>query len=501
MTRLSLGFRMVLLFGALLAAIGVFMILFFPARMAEQAHTQSEQRAISISQVMATALGPAIEFDDADNAKSILGWLDTVPDAKFAMVRVANHRQFATWPDASVPALHRWHDDRMVEQTDDLLVINLPIRGQSDGKGTLHVGFSLAHLAEQQTEARETVAVTSTLVFAAGLLGTLLFAAIVVRPIQALSATARKIANGKLPPVMPEMQGGDEVAELAASLRAMLEKVHHESQAELVAASRHAGMAEVATGVLHNVGNVLTSVNVSLELLRERTAGMPIERLVKLHDLLGKAPSLDKEKLEVTRSYVGVVAEAFAQYQRDAAKDLSGLAGHVDHIKRVVSMQNAYARVRSVVEPAKVPALINEAIELGCLPQRRRDIAVSVDIASQLDEAIEIDRHRVLQILVNLISNARDAVTGRSNPRIQIVATRGGHRLAISVTDNGVGISEAQLQRVFSAGFTSKPQGHGYGLHSSALTARQLGGALGVESEGEGKGARFTLTVPIEETA
>jgi two-component system, NtrC family, sensor kinase len=501
MTRRSLGFRMVLLFGALLAAIGVFMIVFFPARMADQAHAETTQRAISISQVMATALGPAVEFDDADNAKSILCWLDTVPDAEFALVHRANQHEFATWHDASIPPGHAWHDEMKVEQTGDRLMINLPIRGHTDGKGTLHVGFSLAHLADQQADARETVALTSALVFAVGLLGTLLFAAIIVRPIRALSSTARKIATGKLPPVMPDVQGGDEITELAASLRAMLEKVHHESQAELVAASRHAGMAEVATGVLHNVGNVLTSVNVSLELLRERTQKMPIERLVKLHDLLGKAPSLDKEKLEVTRNYVGVVAESFAQYQRDSSKDLLGLANHVDHIKRVVSMQNAYARVRSVVESAKVTALIHEAIELGCPPQRRRDIALTVDIAPQLEEAIQIDRHRVLQILVNLISNARDAVTGRANPTIQIVATRGGHRLAISVNDNGVGITEAQMPRVFSAGFTSKPQGHGYGLHSSALTARQLGGALGVESEGEGLGARFTLTVPIEEAA
>lgn len=492
---------MVLLFGALLAAIGVFMILFFPARMAEQAHTQTAQRAISVSQVMAAALGPAVEFDDADNAKSILGWLETAPDAQFAMVRGANHRLFATWHDASVPAVYTWRDDVMVEETGELLVINLPIRGQTDGRGTLHVGFSLAHLSEQQADARETVALTSALVFAIGLLGTLLFAAIIVRPIRALSSTARKIAIGKLPPVMPEVQGGDEITELASSLRAMLEKVHHESQQELVRASRHAGMAEVATGVLHNVGNVLTSVNVSLELLRERTQGMPIERLGKLHELLGKASSLDKEKLEVTRNYVGVVAESFSQYQRDATKDLAGLANHVDHIKRVVSMQNAYARVRSVVESAKVSALINEAIELGCPPQRRRDIALTVDIAPQLEEAIQIDGHRVLQILVNLISNARDAVTGRSNPRIEIVATRGGHRLAISVNDNGVGITEAQLPRVFSAGFTSKPQGHGYGLHSSALTARQLGGSLGLDSDGEGRGARFTLTVPIQEAA
>ncbi len=501
MRRSSLGSRMVLLFGALLAAIGVFMVLFFPKRMADQAAAQAEERAMSISQVMATALGPALEFEDADNATSTLAWLEATPDAQFALVRDAGEHTFAAWHSVEIPASRRWRVDSAIDRTDELLIINVPIRGKAGGRGALHVGFSLARLAEERDETRETVAWTSALVFAVGLLGTLLFARIIVRPIRALSGTARKIANGQLPPVMPEVRGGDEITELAASLRAMLEKVHQESQAELVAASRHAGMAEVATGVLHNVGNVLTSVNVSLELLRERTQGMPIERLVKLHDLLGKAPSLDKEKLAVTRNYVGVVAESFTQYQRDAAKDLAGLANHVDHIKRVVSMQNAYARMRSVVESAKVPALINEAIELGCPPQRRRDIAVTVDIAPQLDDAIQIDRHRILQILVNLISNARDAVTGRPTPRIQIVATRGGHRLAISVNDNGVGISEAGLQRVFSAGFTSKPQGHGYGLHSSALAARQLGGALGVESEGEGRGARFTLTVPIQETA
>jgi signal transduction histidine kinase len=226
---------------------------------------------------------------------------------------------------------------------------------------------------------------------------------------------------------------------------------------------------------------------------------MPIERLRKLHDLLGKAPSLDKDKLAITRNYVSVVAEAFGQFQQDARKDLDGLANHVDHIKRVVTMQNAYARVRSMVEPTQVTKLVSEAIELGCSAQRRGNIAISVDISPRLDDAIAIDRHRILQILVNLVSNARDAVTDRPSPQIGIVATCDGNRLAISVTDNGVGISEAQLPKMFSAGFTSKPQGHGYGLHSSALTAQQLGGALGVESEGAGRGARFTLTVPLRE--
>lgn len=498
MKRSSLGVRMVLLFGSLLAATGVFMVVFFPARMADQASEQADQRAQSIAQVMATALGPAVEFEDADNATSILSWLETAPDAQFAMVRT-NAKRFATWHTANIPVIYAWQDRAAIERTDDMLTISVPIRGQTGGQGMLHVGFSLEHLVNERDQTRDTVAFTSVMVFGAGLLGTMLFAMIVVRPIRSLSGTARKIARGELPPVMPEVQGGDEITELATSLRAMLEKVHHESQQELVLASRKAGMAEVATGVLHNVGNVLTSVNVSLELLRERTAGMPIERLRKLHDLLGKAPSLDKDKLAITRNYVSVVAEAFGQFQQDSRKDLDGLANHVDHIKRVVTMQNAYARVRSMVEPTHVTKLVSEAIELGCSAQRRGNIAISVDISPRLDGAIAIDRHRILQILVNLVGNARDAVTDRPSPQIGIVATCDGNRLAISVTDNGVGISEAQLPKMFSAGFTSKPQGHGYGLHSSALTAQQLGGALGVESEGAGRGARFTLTVPLRE--
>jgi len=490
---------MVLLFGSLLAAIGLFMVLFFPARMADQARTQAEQRATSIAQVMSSALGPAVEFDDADHASSVLCWLTTAPDAKFALVRGARGQRFATWHAENLPTAASWRDVAAVELSGDLLTVSLPIRGNTDGRGMLHVGFSLERLAEEREQARDTVALTSALVFAAGLLGTLLFAAIVVRPIRALSTTARKIARGELPAVMPEVAGGDEVTELAASLRAMLEKVHHESQQELVRASRHAGMAEVATGVLHNVGNVLTSVNISLELLRERTRAMPIDRLRKLHDLLGKAPSLDRERLEITRNYVAVVAGAFEQFQQDASQNLDGLGGHVEHIKRVVAMQNAYARVRSAVEQTQVSDLINEALELGCPAPRRSEITVKIVVAPTLARAIPIDRHRILQILVNLISNARDAVGGRTTREIRIEATVDADRLAILVADSGVGISPEVLARVFGAGFTSKPQGHGYGLHSSALTARQLGGVLEVHSDGEGCGARFTLTVPIEE--
>jgi signal transduction histidine kinase len=497
--RFSLGARMVIVFGALLGAIGVFMLLFFPARMAEQAHAQAEQRVTSIAQVMSTALAPAIEFDDKDNAESILGWLATARDARFGLVRDHQNRRFAVWHAESVPTSYGWHDHAEVDLHDDLLIVTIPIRGVGGAQGTLHLGFSLEQLDTEREQAQRTVALASTLVVAIGLIATTVLAAFVVRQIRKLSTTARKIASGRLPPVMPEVSGGDEVTELASALRAMLERVNAESQQELVRASRHAGMAEVATGVLHNVGNVLTSVNLSLQLLRERTTAMPVERLRKLEQLLASSGSNDTEKLALTRRYLAVMTEAFEQYRAEASRDLDAFDGHIDHIKRVVVMQNAYARLRTVTEATSVRSLVDEAVELGC--SRRRDISVTVEVAPELAEVLQLDRHRMLQILVNLVSNARDAVSGSSNAReIRVAATREQDKLVIAVTDNGIGIGEEALARIFTAGFTSKPQGHGYGLHSAALTARQLGGSLEVWSAGEGRGARFTLTVPIEES-
>jgi two-component system NtrC family sensor kinase len=498
--QLSLGARMVIVFGGLLAAIGTFVVVFFPARMADQAREKAEERATAVTQVMSTAMGPAIEFDDEDHARSILTWLSTTRDARFGVVRGPDGKQFAAWHGEAVPRDYVWRDHAAIDDHDRLLVVTLPVRGIGGGAGTIHVGFSLERLEEEHAEAKQAVGVTTGGVFGLGLVATLLLSAFVVRPIRVLSLTARKIASGRLPAVMPQVTGGDEVTELASALHAMLERVNEQSQKELVRASRHAGMAEVATGVLHNVGNVLTSVNVQLELLRERTTAMPVDRLRKLHDLLRQATALDGERLEMTCRYVTVVADALDQYRGEVSRDLDTFGGHVEHIKRVVAMQNAYARVRSVVEPTRIDSLIQEAIELGCSRTRRPDIAIRVDVSADLTNALPIDRHQILQILVNLISNARDAVSGSSNVReIRIAAKRVDQNLEVRVTDTGVGISEPALARIFSAGFTSKPHGHGYGLHSSALTARQLGGALSVTSDGEGRGACFTLTVPMEE--
>jgi two-component system, NtrC family, sensor kinase len=114
---------------------------------------------------------------------------------------------------------------------------------------------------------------------------------------------------------------------------------------------------------------------------------------------------------------------------------------------------------------------------------------------------VRLDRARVLQILVNLISNASHALENAPGDAHQITLTVNavaGSNLRVSVRDEGEGIPAQNLTRIFAHGFTTRKSGHGFGLHSCALAARQMGGTLTAHSDGPGRGATFTLELPID---
>jgi signal transduction histidine kinase len=267
-------------------------------------------------------------------------------------------------------------------------------------------------------------------------------------------------------------------------------------------------MAEVATGVLHNVGNILTSVNVGIEVLDEHAAAIPAERVRRAGELLaglraGPDPArVDPAKLDAGIRYIRAIAD---QLDLDRSQLLAGLVhlrGHIDHVNRVVTMQNAFARTGGVTEPVELAVLVTQAVALACPDAARHALA----IRSEVEAAghVMLDRHRVLQILVNLLANARDSIadhrraSGALSGEITVRVTRDAGWLVLAVTDDGGGIAPEARDRIFNAGFTTKPKGHGYGLHSSALAAEQLGGTLHCASAGVGGGARFCLRVPIE---
>ncbi len=271
---------------------------------------------------------------------------------------------------------------------------------------------------------------------------------------------------------------------------------------QLVETSRLAGMAEVGTSVLHNVGNVLNSVNVSSSLIAERL------RKSKLSNL-GKAIALMREHREDLASflttdtkgrelpaYLFSVFAHLAEEQAQLLQEAASLATSIEHIKEIVAMQQNYSRVAGVTETLDALELVEDALRLNEGAIARHQLKVVRDYAGPMP--VTVEKHKVLQILVNLVRNAKHALDDGNPPeKIMTVKVVGdAARVKITVTDNGIGIPEENLVKIFGHGFTTRKQGHGFGLHSGALTAKELGGSLRVESAGWGKGAAFTLEFP-----
>ena len=278
-----------------------------------------------------------------------------------------------------------------------------------------------------------------------------------------------------------------------------LERVHK----ELMTASREAGMAEVATNVLHNVGNILNSVNISASLVAERLRQSKAGGVTRLAALLleqgeqvGQFITEDARGKRVPE-YLAALGEQLASDQRAALDELTLLRDNLEHIKDTVTMQQSYAKLCGVTETVEVVDLVEDSLRLNAGAFARHGVTLRREFADV--PAINVDKHKVLQILVNLVRNAKYACddSGRADKLIILRIERSPGGVRISVTDNGIGIPPQNMSRLFQHGFTTRASGHGFGLHSGALAAQELGGSLRAESEGEGRGASFIVELPL----
>jgi ligand-binding sensor domain-containing protein/signal transduction histidine kinase len=282
-------------------------------------------------------------------------------------------------------------------------------------------------------------------------------------------------------------------------MQAEVEKTHH----QLLDISHQAGMAEVATGVLHNVGNVLNSVNISSSCLAENLKKSKAANLSKVVALLheheanlGGFLNSDPKGRQLP-AYLAQLAQHLAGEQADALAELAGLQRNIDHIKEIVAMQQSYAKVSGVTQRIKIEELVEEALRMNENELMRHAVQLVREYDASLPE-ITVDKHKVIQILVNLVRNGKQACTETKSrdKRIIMRVANGAGRIKIFIIDNGVGIPPENLTRIFNHGFTTRKDGHGFGLHSSALAAKEMGGSLTVHSDGPGKGATFTLELP-----
>jgi signal transduction histidine kinase len=277
-------------------------------------------------------------------------------------------------------------------------------------------------------------------------------------------------------------------------------------QHQLRDASRQAGMAEIATNVLHNVGNVLNSVNISASLVTDkvkkpRSSGLgKVAALLQEHESdLGTFVATD-ERAKHLPVYLSQLAQHLIVDQEFTLQELGLLRKNIDHIKEIVAMQQSYSKLVGVPERLAVAGLVDDALRMNTGAFTRH----GVQLKCEIDEVPEIvvEKHKVLQILVNLLRNAKHAceASGKTEKEVVVRVAKKTGGVQITVTDNGVGIQPEHMKRIFSHGFTTKKDGHGFGLHSGALAAKELGGALRADSAGPGRGATFTLDLPLKST-
>ena len=283
---------------------------------------------------------------------------------------------------------------------------------------------------------------------------------------------------------------------------ARLEEAHK----QLLEVSRQAGMSEVATSVLHNVGNVLNSVNVSSSMISEKIRDSKVPNIAKAVSLMRAHESdlaaflANDPKGRQLLGYLSNLATHLAQEQEEILSETASLAKKIMHIKEIVAMQQDYAKSPGIRESLSGADLVEDAVGMNIGSMERHHVKLVREYAKV--PPILVEKHKVLQILVNVIRNAKYACdnSGREDKQITLRIANGDHTVKISVADNGVGIPAENMTRIFNLGFTTKKNGHGFGLHSGALAAKELGGKLLAFSDGPDRGATFTLELPIQKT-
>ncbi len=294
-------------------------------------------------------------------------------------------------------------------------------------------------------------------------------------------------------------QQGTFSADEYSNLRAEIARLRE----ELKLVSRQASMAEVATGTLHNVGNVLTSINVSASLIGNRLHESRVSNLSKALLLLREHSSnlaaflTDDPKGKVLPAYLETLGDHLVAEHDEMLLEIDNLAKNLEHVKEIVAMQQSYAKLCGVLETLPPAELVQDALRMNLGAFERHGVTVIREFANV--PPVTVDKHKVLQILVNLMRNAKYAMDefGPAEKRLTVsIAPSGAGKVAISVSDNGIGITPDNLARIFNRGFTTKRDGHGFGLNSGYQAAKELGGNLTAFSDGPGKGATFCLELP-----
>ncbi|MDQ3368557.1 MAG: ATP-binding protein [Myxococcota bacterium] len=475
-------------------------------------HRNLHEKSASVATAIGGQIDVALATDDADLAASTVLPYTRDPDFEHLLIRTQTgelllERGRATSPAFTGPAGVAHRDGTAIETW-------LPVSLEGVELGAVSITFSTARIDAVGTWA-SWLALVVAAVWITALVYSMWFARSFVLPLRAMMRFSRRVAGGTLTERLA-VDATDELRGLQEDLNSMasdlegreLERQRRAREAEqlqqaLLVMSRTAGMAEVATNVLHNVGNVLNSLNISVSVIVQHLNESKLRSLVKLVETFDQAPGgivafLGTEKGKLVPAYLSTLATRLGAEQAALLAELASVTSNVDHIKTIIATQQSYAQRSDMTEVVEIATLIDDALRMGEVSFSRHGI----EVCKEYDEGVtvETDRHRLLEILINVVSNARHSLklAGPKPLRLGVQLRRTVDGVSIKISDSGVGIPAENLDKVFMHGFTTKPDGHGFGLHACANAAKELGGSIAASSAGAGLGAEFTIELPLQ---
>ena len=442
-------------------------------------------------------------------------------------------------PSGKIPVEYFWPEKG--KGGDKVLEAVFPVYSGDALWGVIRCGYTLAPLEEEIVRAQsewtaQMRQVTINflwillLFFLVGLAVVTLLTRSFVRATKALHDGVRQVAAGDLDREIA-LQGivCEEFAGLASSFNSMTERLRlmrqqldeyahslerkveertqelQETQGIMVRQAHEAGMAEMAVGVLHNIGNAITPAQVGATALCNHLAESPFrskleEALAPLRDFLeGKRalPQAEKEQcLDIIRYLPAGVAEEFDR----TVNELRSIIGKYRHIESIIRLQMRYARPIDNSEKLDINTLVKDALKILADDIGKRHITVEVHLGEV--PPVRAEGAKLLQVLVNLIKNGYEAMDGCVGEERKLTITtktredNGQLLVLFSVTDTGCGFTEEEKKRFFSFGYSTKARGSGFGLHACANYMIANNGVIEAESEGPGKGARFSVLLP-----
>lgn len=503
----------------------------------------------ALAEVIGANTTAALSFDDSDAATQLLGSLKKQQVVDSAALFDAAGELFATYFSESaqhgspaLPEFEGYHFD-----SHHLHVVQKVIEN-GEQIGTIYITGDLSVINAQMLNYTIVVVVVMLIACGAAYLLASKVQILISGPILDLTTTAQQISEKNDYSLRATKTGNDELGALcdkfnlvldqAAASKAELEQAHNDLELrvaertqqlratnaelnkeiaerlkaeekletihrEFIEAARRAGMAEIATGVLHNVGNVLNSVNVSATMLTNQLKASKVTQLSQVANLLEQNSSdlgtfmSNHEKGKQVPRFLKVLSEHLEADEKALLEEAEALIANVDHIKTIISTQQSYATSGGMVEPVEVNSLLDDAVKLHAASFGKHRIELIRDYAEL--PPLLIDKQRLMQIVINLVKNGKEALREQQQrDRKLIIRTKNeGDRLIIEVTDTGIGIKPEQLTKIFSHGFTTKATGHGFGLHSCANAATEMEGKLTASSPGAMQGATFRLDLPF----